>query len=115
MRDANKTKLILGAGGKALTTVALFDQGLTQILQAGVTGLLPKHPYQLVLSANPDGSGTVEPLASFMTNPTGSAVVNTTGPIRQIVQGDVPVARRYLGIREGAPNTPGAIVQVQQP
>lgn len=109
------TKLILGAGGKALTTVALFDQGLTQILQAGVTGLLPKHPYQLVLSANPDGSGTVEPLAKFMTNPTGSAVVNTTGPIRQIVQGDVPVARRYLGIREGTPNAPGAVVQVQQP
>ncbi|QIG51006.1 hypothetical protein G5V57_26720 [Nordella sp. HKS 07] len=109
------TKLILGTGGKALTTVTLFDQGLTQILQAGVTGLLPKHPYQLVLSVNPDGSGTVEPLASFMTNPAGSAVVNATGPIRQIVQGDVSAARRYLGIREGATDAPGAIVQVQQP
>jgi YVTN family beta-propeller protein len=109
------TKLLLGTGGKAFTTVALFDQGLTQILQAGVTGLLPKHPYQLVLSANPDGSGSVEPLASFMTNPTGAAVVNAAGPIRQIVQAAVPDVRRYLGIREGTANAPGAIVQVQQP
>jgi len=112
---AVETKIALGSAGKALTTVALFDQGLTQILQAGVTGLLPKHPYQLVLSANPDGTGIVEPLASFMTNPAGSAVVNATGPIRQIVRGDVPTARRYLAIREGAANAPGAIVQVQQP
>ena len=112
---AGVTKLALGAGGKALTTVALFDQGLTQIVQAGVTGLQPKHPYQLVLAANPDGTGTVEPLASFMTNPAGSAVVNATGPIRQIVQDDVPTARRFLAIREGASNAPGAIVQVQQP
>ena len=108
-------KLMLGTRGKALTTVALFDQGLTQILQAGVTGLLPKHPYQLVLCTNPDGSGITEPLASFMTNPAGSAVVNAAGPIRQIVQGDMPAARRYLAIREGTPNAPGPIVQVQQP
>jgi YVTN family beta-propeller protein len=111
---AGDTKVMLGAAGKPLTTVALFDQGLIQILQAAVVGLLPKHPYQLVLSANPDGSGTVEPLASFTTNPTGSAVVNATGPIRQIVQGDAFAARRYLAIREGAANAPGAIVQVQQ-
>jgi len=68
-----------------------------------------------VLSANPDGSGHVEPLASFMTNPTGAAVVNAAGPIRQVVQADVPAARRYLGIREGTANAPGAIAQVQQP
>jgi YVTN family beta-propeller protein len=109
------TKVMLGAGGKALTTVALFDQSLTQIVQAAVTGLQPKRPYQLVLSANPDGSGTVEPLANFMSNPAGSAVVNATGPIRQIVQGDVPTARRYLAIREGTTTAPGAVVQIQLP
>ena len=109
------TTIILGAGGRALTRIALFDQGLTQILQAAVTGLLPRHPYQLVLAANPDGGGTVDALANFMTNPAGAAVVNATGPIRQIVQSDVPTARRYLAIREGAANAPGAIVQVQQP
>lgn len=112
---ARITKFALGTGGKAFTTVTLFDQGLTQILQAGVAGLAPRHPYQLVLAANPDGSGPVEPLASFMTNPAGSAIVNAVGPIRQIVQGNVPTARRYLAIREGGANAPGAIVQVQEP
>jgi hypothetical protein len=84
-------------------------------LQAAVTGLLPKHANQLVLTANADGSGAAEPLASFTTYPAGSAVVNATGPIRQIVQGDAPAPRRYLAIREGGQDAPGAIVQVQQP
>jgi YVTN family beta-propeller protein len=110
----NDAKLTLGAQGKPLTTVALFDQGLTQILQASVTGLTPKHSYQLVLADNADGTGAVEPLASFMTNPAGSAIVNAVGPIRQIVQGNGPVPRRYLAIREGAVATAGPVVQVQQ-
>ena len=112
---AGEAKITLGVGGRALTTVALFDQGLTQILQAAVSGLSPKRSYQLMLSANPDGSGTVEALANFTTNAAGSAIVNATGPIRQIVRGESPAVRRYLGIREGASNASGAIVQVQQP
>jgi len=112
---SGETKITLGVGGRTLTTIALFDQGLTQILQAAVTGLQPKRPYQLVLTVNPDGSGTVEALANFTTNAAGSAVVNATGPIRQIVRPEAPAVRRYLGIREGASNAPGAIVQVQQP
>ena len=107
-------KLTLGAGGKPLTTVTLFNQGLIQIVQAAAAGLLPRHPYQLVLTANPDGSGAAEPLASFMTNPAGSAIVNAVGPIRQIVRKEALGARRYLGIREGTGDA-GAIVQVQQP
>jgi YVTN family beta-propeller protein len=107
-------KLNLGAGGKALTTVTLFDQGLIQVLQAAATGLIPKHPYQLVLAVNPDGSGAVEPLADFMTNPAGSAIVNATGPIRQIVSDPAAAPRRYLAIREGNSQSAGAIVQVQQ-
>jgi YVTN family beta-propeller protein len=112
---SGEAKVTLGAGGKALTSVALFDQGLTQILQAAVIGLLPKHPYQLVFVANADGTGLVEPLASFTTNPAGSAIVNAVGPVRQIVLGDAPAPRRYLGIREGTGSAPGSIVQVQQP
>jgi DNA-binding beta-propeller fold protein YncE len=107
-------KLELGAGGKALTTVTLFDQGLIQVLQAAVTGLVPKHSYQLVLAANPDGSGVVEPLADFATNPAGSAIVNATGPIRQIVSNPVAGPRRYLAIREGNSQTAGTVVQVQR-
>jgi len=112
---SGEVKVTLGAGGKALTSVALFDQGLTQILQAAVTGLLPKHPYQLVFVANADGSGPVEPLASFTTNPAGSAIVSAVGPIRQIVLGHAPAPHRYLAIRESTGSVPGPIVQVQQP
>jgi hypothetical protein len=34
-------------GGKTTTTVSLFDQGLTQVLQAAVVGLEPTTPYIL--------------------------------------------------------------------
>src|SRR5246127_2420696 len=61
---------------KAPTSVSLFDQGLIQILQASVTGLQPKQKYVLALSEHEDGSGRLQPLAAFMTNPAGSAIVN---------------------------------------
>jgi hypothetical protein len=92
---------------KAPTSVSLFDQGLTQVFQASVTGLQPKMPYVLVLSSEPTGRGKLEAIASFMTNPVGSAIVNTVGPIRQIVQGEQQIPRRYLAIAEGHPEKPG--------
>lgn len=109
------TKLALGTGGKQTTSVTLFDQGLIQILQASVTGLAPKQPYQLVLADNADGTGNVEPLATFMTNPAGSAIVNASGPIRQVVQGAAATPRRWLAIRAGSSDAPAAIVQTQVP
>jgi YVTN family beta-propeller protein len=108
-------KLQLGSNGKVATTVTLFDQGLIQILQASVTGLTPKQPYQLVLTTNADGTGQVEPLANFTTNPAGSAIVNATGPIRQIVRNPAGDDRRWLAIRAGTSDAPGSVVQVQQP
>src|SRR5262249_39836918 len=39
------------------TSVSLFDQGLTQVLQASVTGLEPKQSYVLALSPDPGGLG----------------------------------------------------------
>jgi YVTN family beta-propeller protein len=98
---------------QAPTSVSLFDQGFTQIFQASVTGLQPKMPYVLVLSSEPNGRGKLEAIASFMTNPAGSAIVNTAGPIRQIVQGEQQTARRYLAIAEGHADKPGPFVQVQ--
>jgi YVTN family beta-propeller protein len=77
--------LVLAAPGKPASTVSLFDQGLTEVLQAAVVGLEPVQPYLLALTANPDGTGTVEPLARFTTNPAGAAIVNAVGPIRKIV------------------------------
>jgi len=101
------------AGEKAPTSVALFDQGLLQVLQASVTGLEPQHPYVLGLSLRPDGGGVLEPLAAFTTNPAGSAIVNALGPIRQIVRGEYDVQRRYLVIVPGTAARLGAPVQIQ--
>lgn len=95
------------------TSVSLFDQGLIQILQASVTGLAPGKPYVLALSTRPDGDEALEPLAAFTTNPAGSAIVNATGPIRQIVRSDAPAGRRYLVIAEGTAAAPGPVVQRQ--
>src|SRR5580700_8800671 len=70
------------------TSVALYDQGLAQVLEAAVTGLEPKQPYLLALSEHPDGSGKLQGLSGFMTNPAGGAIVNAVGPVRQLVRGE---------------------------
>lgn len=102
-----------GENGAKPTSVSLFDQGLIQILQASVTGLAPKSPYVLALANSRDGSGPLQPLSAFTTNPAGAAIVNASGPIRQIVQSDAKDARRYLVIAEGTVAKPGAVVQRQ--
>ncbi len=104
-----------GSTAAAPTSVSLFDQGLLQVLQASATGLQPKQPYLLALADQPDGTGTLQPLASFMTNPAGSAIVNAIGPIRQIVEVKASTMRRYLVIASGSAAHPGPIVQVQVP
>src|SRR5467141_2694435 len=92
--------------GKAPTSVSLFDQGLIQVLQASVTGLEPKQKYVLALADRVDG-GHLQPLAAFLTNPAGSAIVNATGPIRQIVGSSAKPERRYLVIAPGDTTTVG--------
>jgi len=110
----NVVQLMLGPpGGPPATRVSLFDQGLTQVLQAAVTGLEPKKPYVLALSPKADAGGPLEPLAGFVTNPAGAAIVNAVGPIRQVVQGAGGSPRRYLVILSGTPAVTGAPVQVQ--
>lgn len=104
----------LNLGDDRQTTVTLFDQGLTQVLQASATGLQPKSPYVLALSSQADGSGPLEPLSAFMTNPAGSAIVNAVGPIRQIVTEAAKDDRRYLVIAPGTADNPGKPVQVQK-
>lgn len=97
----------------APTSVSLFDQGLLQVLQVSATGLQPKQPYLLALAEKPDGSGALQPLASFATNSTGAAIVNAIGPIRQIVEVKASTMRRYLVIVSGSAAHPGEVVQVQ--
>jgi YVTN family beta-propeller protein len=111
---AQSTQLRLSApGGKPMTQVTLFDQGLVQVLQAAVTGLQPKQPYVLALASQPDGGKKLEPIANFMTNPAGAAIVNTVGPIRQVVEVSTPETRRYLVIAPGSPEHLGQPVQLQ--
>ena len=100
---------------KPSSSVSLFDQGLSQVLQASVTGLEPKQKYVLALAAQSDGRGELQPLAEFMTNPAGAAIVNAVGPIRQIVQSAATTERRYLVIAPGDAAHLGEAVQVQVP
>jgi YVTN family beta-propeller protein len=114
--DATHLFLVAATGPRPAqkpTSVSLFDQGLTQVLEASVTGLPPGQPYVLALSSKPKGEGSLQPLAAFMTNPAGSAIVNAVGPIRQIVQSDAKAQRRYLVIVQGTVGKLGAPVQVQ--
>jgi hypothetical protein len=101
------------AAGGSPTSVAIFEQGLVQVLQASATGLQPKQGYVLALAQQPDGSGPLEPLSNFMAGPTGSAIVNAIGPVRQLVQGPPNQSRRYLVIAPRTADGLGAPVQVQ--
>jgi hypothetical protein len=91
----------------------LGERGL-QILQAAAVGLKPKAAYVLAIADNPKGEGKLQPLAGFMTSPSGSAVVNAVGPLRNVVSADTPAPRRYLVIAEGKPDELGMVVQTQR-
>ena len=108
--------LTMGAAGasEVASTVVVDNQGLVDLLQAAVTGLEPKKPYLLALSMNADGSGALEPVAKFMTNPAGAAIVNAIGPLRKSVEGNPNTPRRYLVISVMTDDKPGAPVQVQR-
>jgi YVTN family beta-propeller protein len=101
-------------GDNTPTSVSLSDQGLIQMLEAAVTGLEPGKPYLLAFANEPSGTGVLEPLQGFMTNPAGAAIVNAIGPIRQLVRGENNTPRRYLVIVPGTPQNHGAPVQVQR-
>jgi len=103
----------VAAEEKAPTSVSLSDQGLVQVLEAAVTGLVPGQPYVLALSGEPSGAGVLQPLQAFKTNPAGSAIVNAIGPIRQVVRGEDKTQLRYLVIVPGTVGNLGAPVQVQ--
>jgi YVTN family beta-propeller protein len=94
------------------TSVTLFDQGLVQVLEASVTGLVAGEAYVLALSNQADGKGELEPLAEFTANPAGAAIVNTIGPIRQVVHAQ-DSTRRFLVIAPRVTGGIGAAVQVQ--
>lgn len=100
-------------GAAVETTISLYDQGLIQVVQGAVSGLTPRSPYVLALADGPDGSGALEPIAAFTSNPAGAAIVNALGPIRQLVRAEQGASRRYLVIAPGMAAKPGAPVQIQ--
>ncbi len=84
-KAAHRMLASIGTDDRGLpTSIALFDQGPRQIMQASATGLAPKHSYVLALSSQSDGSGTLEPLAAFTTNSAGAAAVSGVGAIHQM-------------------------------
>ena len=102
-----------GARIEAPTSVSLFEQGLLQVLQASATGLEARKAYVLALAEHADGSGNLQALAAFTSNPAGAAIVNAIGPIRQIVRGAGAGERRYLVIAPQVDGKPGEPVQIQ--
>jgi YVTN family beta-propeller protein len=108
----NTVQLKLTDGKSDRTTVTLFDQGLVQVVQAAVTGVIPSKTYLLGLADSPEG-GHIEPLARFTGNPAGSAIVNASGPIRQLVQDGQPGHRRWLVITEHSGDGAGTVLQRQ--
>jgi hypothetical protein len=104
----------------APTTVAVNNQGLTDLLQAAVTGLQPMTYYQLALAQNPSSPyGKLEPIVAFTTNPAGAQIVDTLGPLRQVVTGraqkkgkDQEPDRQYLVIIPASGNSQPLQVQL---
>jgi len=112
--EAVHLTLVSVGTGKAQTTVAVNNQGLVDLLEAAVTGLEAKKPYLLALVNNADGSGPLEAVAKFTTNPAGAAIVVALGPLRKTVQGNEQTPRRYLVIAPLIEDKPGVPVQVQR-
>ena len=83
-------------------TVSINEIGSLDLLQAAVTGLKPGETYTLWLAASRTPPfGRKESLATFKANLAGAQIVQTIGPLRQILAGPIndPVeerSRRYL-------------------
>ena len=98
------------------TTVTLNYQGPIDLLEAAVTGLDPNASYTLGLVPNPQApEENFQPLATFQTNAAGAQIVESLGPLRQVVAGspqlrDQRDQKRYLEIVPTGATQP---VQVQ--
>src|ERR1700738_3501486 len=104
------------AAAGATTTVTLNYQGSIDLLEAAVTGLDPTASYTLGLVPNLGAPAQdFQPLATFQTNAAGAQIVESLGPLRQVVAGspqleDQHDERRFLEIVPAGGTQP---VQVQ--
>jgi YVTN family beta-propeller protein len=97
----------------APTTVTLNNQGPIDLLEAAVTELNPYASYTLGLVPDlqaPDQN--FQALATFQTNAAGAQIVESLGPLRQVLSGPAPQQedRRFLEIVPTGETQP---VQVQ--
>jgi hypothetical protein len=98
------------------TTVTLNYQGPIDLLEAAVTGLDPTASYTLGLVPNLGAPAKdFQPLATFQTNAAGAQIVESLGPLRQVVPGSPQQEnqhdeRRFLEIVPAGGTQP---VQVQ--
>lgn len=69
----------------------------------------------LALSRNAAGTPPFQALAAFRSGPVGTAIVNTIGPLKDLVQGTVGGSEQSLVIVEGTIAEPGKVVLVQRP
>lgn len=108
--------LKLGAPGKGdvLTTVTINNQGLVDVLQAAVTGVEPKKGYFLATSTKADGTGPLTPIAKFMSNPAGAAIVDAVGALRTPLDASGADGRLYLVVATDAAGKPGTVLQVSR-
>ncbi|MBV8638508.1 MAG: YncE family protein [Candidatus Eremiobacteraeota bacterium] len=107
--------LVDASAGMQRTTVTVNNQGLTDLLEAAVTGLVPGGFYVLELAERADGSGTRTRLATFKANPSGAAIVTSITQLRAMVSPDADVrAKRYLVIAEDTNGSDGRVVQIQK-
>ncbi len=109
--DAAHLSLVKPGTTTVLTTATVNNQGLVDIVQAAVSGLAPKQAYFLATSAAIDGSGSLMPIAKFMTNPAGAAIVDAVGALRTALAGDGVAPRRYLVVATEQDGKPGTVVQ----
>ena len=79
-----------------------------------MTGLEPKKTYFLATSMQADGSGVLTPIAKFMSNPAGAAIVDAVGALRSTLAGNIPPSRAYLVVAMEQDGRPGKALQVSR-
>jgi YVTN family beta-propeller protein len=89
---ANIARLRLEAAGTAFpnahASAAVNSLGLLDLVEVAPAGLAPKSRYQLYLAESDHPAfGKLVPLAAFTTNPEGSAIVQTLGPLKSLAAG----------------------------
>jgi hypothetical protein len=109
--------LFMGSPGSsastaAPTSVTLNNQGPIDLLEAAVTGLQPNTSYILGYVRDLyDPDDNFQALSMFTTNAAGAQIVESIGPLRQVVAGTPrPEDRRFLVIVPAGETQP---VQVQ--